>query len=234
MAVMAKAPRAGAVKTRLAPLLSPSGTEALSAAFLLDISATIHVAARAASIAPFIAYAPAGAEAHLAHAIAPGTELILADGELIAEPGISGIGRSLLQATRNLLALGYAGVALVSADSPTLPAEFLVQAAHALTRPGDRMVLGPAEDGGYYLIGLRRPHADIFRDITWSTSEVAEETQSRAARLGLEVLTLPLWYDVDDPVSLARMAGALAAGRERAPATASCLARFGLLAGAQG
>ena len=60
--------------------------------------------------------------------------------------------------------------------------------------PGDRVVLGPAEDGGYYLLGMRQAHASLFADIAWSTGTVARDTRLRAAALGLEMVELPVWY----------------------------------------
>jgi hypothetical protein len=71
-----------------------------------------------------------------------------------------------------------------------------------LRAPGDRVVLGPAIDGGYYLIGLKQPHERLFEDIAWSTERVFRQTVERARSLGLPVVTLPTWYDVDDRVSL--------------------------------
>ena len=70
-----------------------------------------------------------------------------------------------------------AAVCLVNSDSPTLPTAFLLQATHALLSPGERVVLGPAEDGGYYLLGMKRPHAHLFADIAWSTDSVAATTR---------------------------------------------------------
>ena len=236
MAVMAKAPRRGRVKTRLVPPLSETEAAALSGAFLRDITANIQDAARTAPITGYLAYAPAGTTSQFDGLIAAGTRLVLADGSDAAVPGVAGIGRSLLHATRTLLADGAGGVCLVNADSPTLPTAFLAEAADALARPGDRLVLGPAEDGGYYLIGLKSAYADIFTDISWSTATVAAETLARARARALDVVTLPYWYDVDDAVSLARLqrdlagaTGAAAGSPEpfAAPATIACLARFG-------
>ena len=110
-----------------------------------------------------------------------------------------------MHAATSLLAQGYGAVCLVNSDSPTLPTAFLEHAAAALARPGDRMVLGGADDGGYYLIGLKAPHARLFRDIAWSTDEVAAQTLARAATAGLDVVALPPWFDVDDAASLARL-----------------------------
>ena len=105
----------------------------------------------------------------------------------------------------------------------------------ALARPGDRMVLGGAEDGGYYLIGLKAPHAALFRDIAWSTDQVAAQTLAQAATLGLEVVTLPPWFDVDDAASLTRLVDDLATRATAsgptpyaAPATRAWLAQVGM------
>jgi glycosyltransferase A (GT-A) superfamily protein (DUF2064 family) len=95
---------------------------------------------------------------------------------------------------------------VLNADSPTLPTSLLVRAAQALAAADDRIVLGPAEDGGYYLLGMNAAHAHLFADIAWSTDTVAETTRMRAATLGLPLLELPVWYDVDDPATLHRLA----------------------------
>ncbi len=229
MAVMAKAPREGVVKTRLTPPFAPAAAVALSESFLADVTEKIREAARAAPISPFVAYAPAGAEARFAGVVAPGTRFVLADGEAIREAGISGIGRGLFQATASLLGNGFAGACMVSADAPSLPVAVLSEAALALAREGDRMVLGPAEDGGYYLIGLKALHRRIFQDIAWSSATVAKETAARAREIGLPVVLLRYWYDVDDEATLRRLSGALDAGTERAPATKACLARLGVV-----
>lgn len=207
---MAKAPQPGRSKTRLSPPLTPEQAAALGAAFLRDTTENIRLAARGASIAGYVAYAPAGC-AHLFDGhLAADTGLVLADGTAIEDPAITGLGRSLLQAVRALLASGHEAVCLLNADSPNLPTRFLHEAAHALAAPGDRMVLGVADDGGYYLIGLKRPHAAVFRDISWSTAEVSRQTLQRAAEMTLETVRLPGWFDVDDLASLRRLAGSLA------------------------
>ena len=97
-------------------------------------------------------------------------------------------------------------------------------------------MLGPADDGGYYLIGMKRPHAHLFADIAWSTNDVAAATRTRAASLGIELVTLPTWYDVDDAATLARLAGEAAGGASQsgflpytAPVTRECLGRIGLI-----
>jgi glycosyltransferase A (GT-A) superfamily protein (DUF2064 family) len=101
-----------------------------------------------------------------------------------------------------LLDAGHDCVLLVNGDSPTLPSRLLVQAIESLRGPGDRMVLGPASDGGYYLIGLKHPHKHLFAGIAWGTDTVARSTCERANEIGLATTLLPEWYDVDDVKTL--------------------------------
>jgi hypothetical protein len=98
--------------------------------------------------------------------------------------------------------VGHGAVCLLNADSPTLPVAYLVAAATLLAAPGDRIVLGPATDGGYYLIGMKRPHPGLFEGVAWSTDQVMAQTLERAESLGLGVALLPTWYDVDDAETL--------------------------------
>jgi uncharacterized protein len=107
-------------------------------------------------------------------------------------------GDVLFGAARGLLAAGHDCVLLVNGDSPTLPPVFLAQAIETLRKPGDRVVLGPASDGGYYLIGLKIPYKHLFTRIAWGTETVARRTRERAAEIGLEAALLPEWYDIDD------------------------------------
>jgi len=210
VAVMAKAPRPNHAKTRLVPPLTPQQAAALSACFLRDVTENIRKAGRSVPLSSYVAYAPAGCEALFDGMLASGTSLVLADGTIPAPAGVDGFGRCLLHAAASLFARGHSAVCLVNSDSPTLPTAYLEHAVAALARPGDRMVLGVSEDGGYYLIGLKAPHAGLFRDVAWSTAEVSAQTLARAAMLGLEVTALPMWFDVDDAASLARLTAELA------------------------
>ena len=211
IAVMAKAPRAGKVKTRLSPPLEPEEARALSAAFLRDVTENLRLAAQEAPIQGFVAYAPAGMEALFDGMLAPGTQLVLADGAIPPEPGVEGFGLCLLHAVRSLLAQGYGAACVLNSDSPTLPTGVLRDMAHLLVPggaapdAGDRAVLGPADDGGYYVLGMRHAHAGLFRDVAWSTDRVADQTRARAAELGLELAELPAWFDVDDRAALQRL-----------------------------
>lgn len=232
MAVMAKAPQPGHTKTRLTPPLDPAGAAALSGAFLRDVTENIAAAAREAPIVGGVAYAPAGTEALLAGLIADGNFLLLADGSASIPAYIEGIGRSLLHAVQGMLAAGHGAACMVNADSPTLPTSFLCTTAAALTQPGERVVLGPAEDGGYYLLGMKTAHVHLFEDIAWSTPVVAEQTRVRARTLGLDLVELPRWYDVDDQDGLSRLVDELRLPSRAAfpaPATVACLEHLGLL-----
>ena len=230
IAVMAKAPRPGFCKTRLTPALSPEQACELSRAFLHDITSNLFAAARHAPITPVVAYAPAGDEALFDGIVAPGTRLLLADGSGDMPAGVGGFGRCLLHAVRTLLAEGFASVCVLNADSPTLPTGHLIAAANLLEGGADA-VMGAAEDGGYYLLGMRAVHAPLFSDIAWSTDVVAEQTRARARSAGLALAELPAWYDVDDAAALRRLladAGTLTSLAYHAPATTSCIGRLGL------
>jgi uncharacterized protein len=225
--VMAKAPQPGLAKTRLCPPLRPAEAAELSAAFLRDITENIALAARSAPIRGCIAYAPAGDEGSFAGHLAEGTSLVLADGSPPMPPDVQNFGRCLLHAAQALFATGFGAVCLVNSDSPTLPTAWLIRAARALLVSGERVLLGPADDGGYYLLGMRQLHPRLFADIAWSTSGVAAATRARAAELGLDVVTLPTWYDVDDAATLHRLVSG-ADGGYAAPATNAWIERSGL------
>ena len=221
IAIMAKAPRQGAVKTRLIPPLTAAEAADLSIAFIRDTAENLLAAAESAAIDGFVAYSPPGSEAAFAGILPERVELL--------PPRRIGLGASLSDAALDLLAAGYGAACLVDADSPTLPTAHLVEAARALAMPDDRVVLGGAEDGGYYLIGLKRPHRRLFEDIAWSTESVFRQTLDRAAEIGLDVHLLPVWYDVDDIASLRRLRSDLAAPDRTgysAPHTAALLRQF--------
>lgn len=225
MGVMAKAPQPGKAKTRLCPPLLPEQAAWLSAAFLRDITENIVAASRAVPIDGCIAYAPMGTEAWFDGHLADGTGYVLADGSPVMPVNVQGFGRCLLHAVQAMLGSGYGAACVVNSDSPTLPTSVLVDAASALLAPGERVVLGAADDGGYYLLGMKQAYAHLFTDIAWSTGTVAEATRLRAHELGLAVVELPVWYDVDDAPALARLRAELVDDAV-APATFACLERI--------
>ena len=227
VAIMAKASIAGAVKTRLVPPLTPEEAAELNSSFLADVAANIARAATQVPIQGFAAYHPLGSQRFFADLLPDSFELLA--------PKAPTIGRSLVHATCDLLAAGYRSVCLVNADSPTLPTGVLVDAVRRLQEPGDRVVLGPAADGGYYLIGLKFFHQRLFEAIDWSTDRVYRQTIMRAEEISLPVAALAEWYDVDDEATLAVLARELLAGPNAvggyrggyaAPSTAGFLARL--------
>ena len=191
LAVMAKAPRAGTVKTRLSPPLTLEQTAALNVRFLRDTAEHLAGVARSAGL---ISYTPVGDEALF-------DDLLPEVFALIPQRGDS-FGERLYAAAEDILAIGYGAVCLIDSDSPTVPPAAYEQAVAALLTPGDRVVLGPANDGGYYLIGLKRAHPMPFERIRWSTEHVLAETLARCEKAGLEVILLPTWYDIDDAATL--------------------------------
>jgi len=199
VAIMAKAPRPGEVKTRLCPPLAPEDAAALYRCFLLDKIAQVRTVSGAAAL---IAYAPASARREF-QALAPGLRLHPQRGE--------DLGARLLSLLSELLAEGHAAAVAVDSDTPTLPARLLQDAVDRLSRPGPDVVLGPTDDGGYYLIGVRAARRELFEGIAWSTPAVLRQTLERAGAAGLSAECLTPWFDVDTPGDLARLQTALAA-----------------------
>lgn len=205
LGIMTKAPQPGNVKTRLVPPLTLEEAAELNACFLRDVSTAM---ARGCTMGdqPSVnglralglgIYTPIGAESVYA-SILPREFL------LMPQRGDS-FGERLIVATEDLFTLGFASVCLINSDSPTVPASSFAEAVSELARPGDRIVLGPSDDGGYYLIGLKQVHRRLFEEIDWSTERVLEQTKQRANELGLGVHELPAGFDVDDRVTLMRL-----------------------------
>lgn len=194
LGLMAKAPLEGEVKTRLVPPLTAREAAALNICFLRDMAANIDSIEAASGL---VVYTPAGSEAAF--------DGIFPDRfSFLAQRGAH-LGERLCNATDDLLRQGYGAVCLINSDSPTLPRSIMVRAIESLAADGDRVVLGAAEDGGYYLIGLKHAHRNLFNEIAWSTSDVLARTKQRAAEIDLPVELLPPWYDVDDGGTLARL-----------------------------
>jgi hypothetical protein len=192
VAIICKTPSPGQSKTRLSPPLRPDECAAISRCFIRDLSNTVASLVRSGDVAGHAVYTPPGSEAALRE--------LLPDHFGLTLQGEGDLGARLLKGTIDLLKIGHAGAILINSDSPTLPAAILRQAVDAL-RQGDNVVLSPALDGGYTLVGLSRPHARLFEDIPWSTSEVYRLTLQRASEIRLPVVNVPGWYDVDDAAS---------------------------------
>ena len=192
VAITCKTPEPGRSKTRLSPPLRPEECAAISACFIQDLARTIASLVPDGDVTGCALYTPIGSENELRR--------LLPSGFTLCSQHDGDFGERLLNGMRDLLAV-HRGAILVNSDSPTLPREILRAAVDAV-KAGDQVVLGPADDGGYTLIGLSRVHERLFEDIPWSTSAVHRLTVERAHELGLPVVDVPGWYDVDDDASL--------------------------------
>jgi len=211
--VMAKRPVPGKTKTRLCPPLTPLEAAELYEALLRD---TIGLVSSLRGIELAIAITPRTAVGQMGTFAPPGARILAVEG--------ADIGECLVGAMGQLFSEGFTRVVAVNSDGPTLPAEYIERAVAMLTHSD--VVLGPAEDGGYYLIGMRQTQPGLFTDIAWSSSRVAAQTLERAAALGLTVAQLPSWYDVDTPAELERLRAELVARPLGiAPCTRAFLAR---------
>ncbi|KAA5599543.1 TIGR04282 family arsenosugar biosynthesis glycosyltransferase [Blastochloris sulfoviridis] len=201
IAIMAKVPVPGRVKTRLCPPLAPVEAAALAAAFLADVAGRVADLARRLGAVAHVAHAPAGEAVEMA-ACLPLPLPLIAQGE-------GDLGARMAGVVAALCARGHRGVVLLGTDAPTLPDAILAEAVRALDIPG-RIAMAPVRDGGYGVLALDRPHPALFADMPWSTNQVAALTRTRARAAELELVELPGWYDVDDPPSLALLAAELA------------------------
>lgn len=212
--IMVKAPGAGLVKTRLVPPLTSSQAVRLAACFAQDTVAN----ARRVTRDLIVAYTPSTGRAPL--------ELLLPRDVLWLEQQGEDLGERLEGVVSQASLMNFDPLIILGTDSPTLPAAFITAARDALTREAADVALGPTDDGGYYLVALRAGCRNLFRDVAWSTPSVYQQTASNAERLGLRLLELPRWYDVDVPSDLSRLRNELFTdeeARQRAPATYSWL-----------
>lgn len=214
VAIMAKAPRPGDVKTRLCPPLSPAQAADLGRAFLLDKIAQVRALR---GVTPAIAFTPEGEQA-LFERLAPGFTLVPQRG--------NDLGARLHGTLDELLRRGHAAALAIDSDTPTLPSECLEQAVSVSGADDVDVVLGPTEDGGYYLVGVREARRELFEAIPWSTAAVLTTTLARARAAGLRTLCLPSWFDVDTPADLERLRAALAAAPDAAAETRRLLAAW--------
>lgn len=184
VAVMARKPEPGLVKTRLVPPLSPEDASRLYHCFLLDKIEQVKGINEASH---YIAFTPESSRPFFENLIPSAFNLIAQAGE--------DLGSRLANASETLFDEGYERIAIIDSDSPNLPTKYIMDGLKALESAD--VVLGPCEDGGYYLIGLSSRLLQIFEGIPWSTSKVTEVTVNRAKELGRTITFLPKWYDVD-------------------------------------
>lgn len=210
--LFAKAPAPGRVKTRLSPPFSPEQAAALYRAFAADSLAAAESVAGARTV---LAYEPHEDWPDPSWLRVPAPEWFPQEG--------ADLGRRLAAATGRAFLDGADRVVVVGSDSPHLPTPLIEEAfARLATAP---LVLGPARDGGYYLVGLREPAPSLFDDVPWSGPDVLKTTLARAAELHWSAHMLDELEDVDDAPSLARMLAAVQ-GTASAPRTQAALAQL--------
>jgi len=194
---MAKAPRPGEVKTRLFGALSSEEAKQLYVAFLSDTFALMEeVMEEREELALALCYTPEGEEEAFEEVEREGSLMIPQRGE--------DLGERLTNCFTDLFALGFESVVVIGADSPTLPGEYVFDAFECFETDED-VVIGPTEDGGYYLVGMRKLHKRIFDDIPWGAAGALGATIDRAKEAELDLVLLPEWYDVDTPEDVERL-----------------------------
>lgn len=191
--IMAKAPTAGKVKTRLQPFLPPEKCAELATAFLQDA----ETKAKSVCVNTILAYAPADKSDFL-------ESITVAEHILIAQSGAT-LGARMSNAFNFAFSGKSDSVVLIGTDSPTFPAEFIKQAFEFLETNAD-LVLGKTADGGFYLIGLRgKNYPQLYENVNWSSMEVFEQTVKNAEQLKLLLQEIPAWYDVDTPTDFIKL-----------------------------
>ena len=197
LVLMAKAPREGEVKTRLLGALSQEEARRLYIAFLSDTFALMEeVMEEREELTVALCYTPEGEEEAF--------EEVEREGSLMFPQRGEDLGARLTNCFADLFALGFESVIVIGADSPTLPGEHVFDAFECFETDDD-VVIGPTEDGGYYLVGMRKLHKRIFEDIPWGGAGVLEATIERAKEAELDLVLLPEWRDVDTPDDLERL-----------------------------
>jgi hypothetical protein len=184
--IFAKEPRPGQVKTRLSPPLSPEAAAQLYHCFIEDI---LDEMARVPEMGLAVAFSPPTARDFFRRLAPPETILFPQEGD--------DLGERMAQAFTRGFAAGFGPILLRGGDVPDLPAAVVSEAAAVLTAGQAQVVMGPATDGGYHLVGLTEPQPGLFQGPAWSSSTVLTDTLSLARQLGLRVHLLPPWPDID-------------------------------------
>jgi uncharacterized protein len=205
--VFAKKPEPGRVKTRLQGLLSGEESAALYEAFLLD------------ALDDFSAL-PANLMLYFPEADWPVPPVYAEHAHRLGRQRGHGLGEKMENAFMEAFRDGYRHVVIVGTDHPTLQTVFVARAFRELAAPG-HIVIGPSDDGGYYLLGMNAFYPALFRNMTYSHPAVFSQTLQRGMSTGAGLVVLPGWYDVDTPGTLYRLAAELQEDPARAPRTAS-------------
>jgi rSAM/selenodomain-associated transferase 1 len=212
--VVAKEPVPGQTKTRLCPPLTPDSAADLYRCLLLDTFALMQ---RLETVDHSLAYTPASARDFFARLLPNGFHLVPQQG--------ADLGERLSNALGEHFQLGYRRVVIMNSDGPTLPLAYLQLAFSGLDCAD--VTLGLGHDGGYYLIGLKQLHPELFQGIAWSTEQVIPQTLAVCRRLRLAVHQLPEWYDVDVAADLERLRRDLLHEPALAPCTWDFLQKLG-------
>lgn len=185
--LFARDPILGKVKTRLSPFLEEDVILKLYTCFLQD---SLDNIGKVENVDLFVGVAPSNESGFFTGTLGSDIRLFVQEGE--------NLGAKMRRAIQDRFAEGYERVVIIGSDSPSLPASYLYR---ALGSDKD-MVLGPSTDGGYYLIGMREKVVEVFKDVTWGTETVLQETCERLVQKGASLELLPVWYDVDTPEDL--------------------------------
>jgi rSAM/selenodomain-associated transferase 1 len=194
LAVMAKAPIAGEVKTRLVPPFTQEQAADLYRALLLD---QLEHLSRLTVAELYLVFAPNSA-APLMWQLAPPNFYCFAQrgGDL---------GERMNAAFIDLWQLGHRSVVVIGSDLPALPLTILETAFDLLATSIHQVVLGPSHDGGYYLVGMNQPTPEIFQDMRWSHDQVLAQTTDKLSKLGIPPALLPAWFDIDSVEDLKQL-----------------------------
>lgn len=206
--VFAKVPEPGAVKTRLTALLTDDEAARLYDAFLrdaLDAYRGLGVAVRL--------YLGPTSGGPTSDGVPDG---LVPDGVSLHAQRGAGLGERMLNAFVETFVAGHNRAVVIGTDHPTLPLAFVAQAFEELASPF-ATVIGPSDDGGYYLLGMNELYPQLFEGMDYSHPDVFADTLQRAHTTPAAISILPTWYDVDTPAALER----LAADLDREPGGAS-------------
>jgi rSAM/selenodomain-associated transferase 1 len=204
LVIFARAPRAGQVKTRLVPIFSAEEARVLHMALLGDVLER-SVRALEGRATVFLAWSETLAVVSKADAFPPEVKVETQSGR--------DLGERMALAIQSKLRDGFKRVVILGSDSPTLPASHLTGAFDALREV--EVVLGPAADGGYYLVGMSHLHLEIFRDMQWGSAGVLAATHQRLKKSGTRYTDLGMWHDVDTPEDVGRLFRDLLRMKER-------------------
>jgi rSAM/selenodomain-associated transferase 1 len=218
LAVMAKAPLAGQVKTRLLPALTAQEAAELSRSLLVD---QLNHLQELDATDFYLVFAPDEARVLMTELAPPCFCLLPQQG------GDLGVRMETIFA--KLAQMGHKNIALVGGDLPPVPLRYIVEAYAFLESSNHRVVLGPSRDGGYYLVGCNQPTPEIFQGMSWSHSQVLAQTRDKLVRLQIDYHILSRWFDIDTPDDLRHLKSVLDAVLEkRMPNTLPLLRRLDL------